>query len=132
MNKKKSTVCFERIYVSGIYSDGTGFVGKEDHVWMDLQGFENYKISDCLSFGAEVYRYIKCGNGKRLDFGLRNPATITRIDEYELPNQEELQLQAIDQLICEVCLFRDHCYGFCIANQEWREEMRQQLLLFGK
>ena len=132
MNKKNSTVCFERIYVSGIYSDGTGFVGKEDHVWMDLQGFENYKISDCLSFGAEVYRYIKCGNGKRLDFGLRNPATITRIDEYELPNQEELQLQAIDQLICEVCLFRDHCYGFCIANQEWREEMRQQLLLFGK
>jgi len=132
INKKKSKVCFERIYVDGQYSDGEGFVGKEDHVWMDLQGFEEYEVGDCLSFEAEVYRYVKCGNGKQLDFGLRNPEGVTKVDSYELPTKEELQMQAIDQLICEVCLFREHCYGFCIANQEWREEMRKQLLSFGK
>lgn len=132
INKKRSTICFERIYVDGWYSDGEGFVGKEDHVWMNLQGFEEYKIGDCLSFTAEVYRYVKCGNGKRIDFGLRNPEDIAMVDSYELPTDEELQLQAIDQIICEVCLFREHCYGFCIANQEWREGMRQQLLGFKK
>lgn len=128
INMKKSTLCFERIYVSGFYSDGAGFEGKEDHVWMNLKGFESYKVGDCLDFTAEVYRYVKSGNGKLLDFGLRNPMNIECISDYELPSQEQLRLQAIEKLICEACLFKEHCYGLCIANQEWVEQMRQQLL----
>lgn len=107
-------------------------MGKEDHVWIELQNFEEYEVGDCLSFTAEVYRYVKCGNGKRIDFGLRKPGNISKIDSYELPSNEELTLQAIDQIICEVCLFREHCNGFCIANPEWRAGMRQQLLVFKK
>ena len=37
-------------------------------------------------------------------------------------------MQAVDQMICEVCMFNEHCYmGNCIANKEWREEMRKTL-----
>jgi hypothetical protein len=49
-----------------MYSDGTGFEGKEDHVWLDLSGFEKFSVGDCV--------------------------------------------------------------GFCIANKEWKESMRQELL----
>ena len=42
-----------------MYTDGTMFDGKEDHVWMDKSGFEEYTIGDGVSFGAEVYRYVK-------------------------------------------------------------------------
>ena len=45
-------IMFKRIYVSGMYMDGDGFEGKEDHVWMSRKGFEKYKVGDCLSFSA--------------------------------------------------------------------------------
>ena len=57
----KAAVCFKRIYVSGMYDDGICFDGKEDHVWIDKRGLEDYKVGDCLSFFAEPYRYIKTG-----------------------------------------------------------------------
>lgn len=127
--KSKSKICFNKIDISGFYGDGTGFSGKEDHVWLDLKGFEKYEIGDCLSFQAEVYRYLKTSNGKKIDFGLRNPSFIKKIGEYELPTDEQLLLQQIDEIICEVCLFREHCYmEMCIANEEWREGMREMLL----
>ena len=56
---KSKHVCFKRILISGIYTDGTMFDGKEDHVWMDKSDFEEYAIGDGVSFGAEVYRYVK-------------------------------------------------------------------------
>ena len=51
--------CLKRIFISGMYTDGTMFDGKEDHVWMDKSGFEKYAVGDGVSFGAEVYRYVK-------------------------------------------------------------------------
>lgn len=62
----KNTVCFKRIFVTGMYSDGTFFDGKEDHVWMDRSGFEEYAVGDCVTFFAEVYQYLKTSNGKPL------------------------------------------------------------------
>ena len=130
---KKNKVCFEKIDVSGIYSDGTGFQGKENHVWMERNGFENYAVGDCLSFQAEVYRYLKVGSGKQISCGLRDAYDIVKIDEYELPTDEELNLQAIDRIICEVCMFNEHCYmGMCIASEEWRENMRKAMLGVGR
>ena len=55
--KKSSQSTF--VFISGMYTDGTMFDGKEDHVWMDKSGFEEYAIGDGVSFGAEVYRYVK-------------------------------------------------------------------------
>ena len=42
-----------------MYTDGRMFDGKEDHVWMDKSGFEEYAVGDGVSLGAEVYRYVK-------------------------------------------------------------------------
>ena len=61
-------------------------------------------------------------------FGIRKPYNISRIEAYELPSDEERLMQAIDQTICEICIYNVHCYmGNCIASKEWREEMRTLL-----
>lgn len=124
INTKKQLLCFERIFVEGLYGDGDGFTGKEDHVWMSLTGFENYRVGDCLPFEAEVYRYIKTSRGKMIDFELKDPAGIRKVGEYEVPSDEQLRIQAAEQILCmDLCMFRDNCDGFCIANQEWKESM---------
>lgn len=92
---------------------------------MSLTGFENYHVGDCLSFVAEVYRYIKTSRGKMIDFGLKDPAGIRKVGEYEVPLDEQLRIQATEQIVCtDLCMFRDHCDGFCIANQEWKESIK--------
>lgn len=83
----KGNVCFKRIYISGMYPDGTMFDGREDHVWMDRKGFEDLRVGDSVSFFAEVYRYVKTSNGKQIDYSLRNPESIKKIPSYELPTR---------------------------------------------
>lgn len=52
------------------------------------------------------------------------------IESYELPTDDDMIMQAVDRMICEVCLFNEHCYmGMCIANEEWREGMRKTLFV---
>ncbi len=124
--KTKDNVCFKRILISGMYSDGIMFDGKEDHVWMSLKGFEKYQVGDCVSFGAEVYRYIKTNNGKVLDYGLRNPIEIKIIDEYDLPTDAELQKQAFDLIVCEACYLNEHCNkNYCILNTAQKSRTRK-------
>lgn len=95
---------------------------------MSLTGFENYHVGDCLSFVAEVYRYIKTSRGKMIDFGLKDPAGIRKVGEYEVPLDEQLRIQATEQIVCtDLCMFRDYCDGFCIANQEWKESIFHQM-----
>lgn len=102
-------VCFNKIFIDGMYPDGECFVGKEDHVWMSIEGFRKHKVGDCLSFEAETYRYVKTSNGRQIAYGLRNPNFIRKVDDYKLPTSKELYRQAMQQIECEVCLFTDHC-----------------------
>ena len=132
-DKKRGKVIFSRIYISGWLMDGDCYEGKEDHVWMDIKPFENYQKGDCLSFEGEIYRYLKTRNGKQISFGIREPYNITQIESYELPTDDDIIMQAIDRMICEVCMFREHCYmGVCIANDEWREQMIKMLFEMAK
>ena len=127
-NTSKSTVLFSRIMINGLYSDGTGFYGKEDHVWMDIKPFKDYAPGDFLQFSAEIGRYMKQKNGKLIDFELQNPLNITRIDSYEVPTDNELIHQQIDQLVCETCRYYDHCFlGNCISNETERNERIETL-----
>ena len=44
--------------------------------------------------------------------------------EYEVPLDEQLRIQATEQIVCtDLFMFRDHCDGFCIAYQEWKESI---------
>ena len=112
--KNDKYVCFDRIYISGMYADGDMYDDKEDHVWMDLEGFESYEVGDSVTFSAEVYKYTKTGNGKSVDYGLRNPVGIRKINAYELPTEKELLAQEMGFLICEMCDMADYCnHTFC-------------------
>ncbi len=103
----KSNICFERVFVSGMYGDGEMFDGKEDHVWVDKSWFESYHIGDCVKFYADIYRYVKKGNGKLIDYSLRNPKGIKKIASYELPSDGDLIIQGINQIICESCFWSE-------------------------
>ncbi len=121
-------ICFKRIFISGMYLDGEMFDGKEDHVWMDKAGFEELKVGDSVSFGADVYRYIKTGNGKLIDYGLRNPTGIKKIEEYQLPSDDELRMQMIGGIICETCYLSEHCNRVsCFFPKEKTEQKRQMM-----
>ena len=129
----KDKVCFKRIFVSGMFPDGVMFDGKEEHVWMNKQGFEGFSVDDSVSFFAEIYRYIKTGNGKTLDFGLRNPQSIRKIDAYKLPTDEELMMQQINWIICESCMLKEQCNkNYCIMNPKDKKRLKKQLLTTAK
>lgn len=118
--KNDKYICFQRIFIEGMYPDGRCFDDKEQHVWMDIDGFENYKAGDCVEFGAEVYPYLKTKNGKVIDFGLRNPSGIHIIERYELPTDEELIQQSLDEIICETCFMSEQCNGtYCILGSNF-------------
>ena len=98
---------------------------------MARTGFELFNPGDCLWFEADIYRYMRKSDGKLIDYGLRNPDNIEKIESYEVPTDEQLIDQQIDQLVCETCRYFDHCYlGMCVANEEERKERFETLKNF--
>lgn len=121
-------LCFKRIFISGMFADGEMFDGKEDHVWMDRTGLERFCVGDCLSFHAEIYRYVKTGNGKRIDFGLRNPAAVKRIEAYDLPSDEDLMRQKINWIRCENCLLSKQCNQTYCMKHHLKQKLQNDML----
>lgn len=52
---------------------------------------------------------MKKSNGKTIDYGLRNPTNIKKIDSYTLPSDKELMAQEIDRIFCEACYLSEQC-----------------------
>ena len=127
--KTRENVCFNRIMVDGMYPDGCCFEGKEEHVWMSNEGFDEYEVGDCISFFAEVYRYVKTGSGKQLDYSLRNPENIQKIDNYSLPTDEELDKQAVNEIICEACYLSEQCNRVSCLLPKYEKRNKQKQLL---
>lgn len=122
-------ICFQRIYISGMFPDGEMFDDKEDHVWIDRNGLEEFQVGDCLSFGAEVYRYVKTGNGKQIDFGLRNPCGVKKIESYDLPSDEDLMRQEINWIVCETCFLSEQCNRtYCMRDPEEMKHLKKEML----
>ncbi len=85
-------------------------------------------IESSLAFGAEICRYMKKSNGKRIDYDLKNPVDIHKVKGYKVPTDEELVDQQIDRLVCETCRYYDHCFmGNCIANEAERKKRKETL-----
>ena len=61
VNALDGTVLFKRIMIEGLYGDGDGFYGKEDHVWISTEDTSAFQSCESLIFNAEVYRYMKDG-----------------------------------------------------------------------
>ncbi len=123
----KTHICFQKIFVSGMFSDGIMFDGKEDHVWIERRGFETCQIGDCVEFFAEVYRYVKTGDGKLIDYSLRNAEGIKKIPPYKLPSDNDLIKQEIGWVVCETCFLGEQCNkGFCVLNSQ-KKALQKQL-----
>lgn len=127
---ERGKLLFIKIMVSGMYHDGNGFYGTEDHVWMESSPFKGYTAGDSVHFSAEIYCYMKHNNGKLIDYGLRNPMDIVKISPYDIPTEDQLIEQEISRLVCETCMYGEQCYGFCIANEEERRKQFNTLKNF--
>lgn len=92
------------------------------------KGIEKYEVGDCLLFFTEPYRYIKTGNGKKIDFGLRNLTGIKKIKKYKLPFDEEIIAQSINDILCESCILNEQCQGVCIRSKKELELLREGML----
>lgn len=101
-------VCFKQIYVSGMYPDGTCFDGKEEHVWIDKHGLEQYAVGDCLSFFAEPYRYIKTGSGSK--------STIDEFCQLDVKAKQEVIEFIKDFVVYEEVSVNDKDYLFVHAG----------------
>lgn len=133
---REDCILFKRLAVEIDTMDGYCTDGKENHVWVfkkhikeesDLAIFNGLKKGDCVRFDAEVQRYYRQKN-KTIDFGLYNIYGLKKIDEYEIPTDEELTEQAARRIVCKTCKFVDHCNGFCIANKEETKERYQAIM----
>lgn len=132
-SKNSGFVCFKRLFIDGMQGDGCCYLQKEDHVWMEKDGFERFKKGDCVSFVADVYRYLKTGNGKQIDYGLRDPWDINPIERYMLPSDQQITLQWIQQIICETCLFTEKCnHFFCLRNEKEINELKENMFKLTK
>lgn len=109
-------ICFKELAVETVANNGEVYFGKEDHVWMPKKEFEGYQVGDSLSFNAEIYRYYK-KKTQSINYALRNPANI-EVSRYRQPTERELLFQEIDKIVCETCLYADHCYfGNCLNTK---------------
>ena len=109
INFSNKTILFKRIMVNGIYPNGRGFKGIEDHVWIKVDNPNYFSKKDCISFSADVYRYMKHGKGgKKIDYSLYNLKDIKEISCYQVPTNDELIDQQIRQLVYETHLFNKH------------------------
>lgn len=103
----RKNVLFERLFITAIRTDGTGYESKESHVWMSKNAFSKFKLHDCIEFDAEIYRYLKTGHGKVIDYGLRNPTSVKKIQPYQLPSDNQLIAQAVDDILWETSIYYD-------------------------
>lgn len=119
-------VCFQRISIEGMYYDGICADDKEQHIWMDIKGFEGFMPGDCVEFSAEPYRYLKTGRGKQIDYGLRNPSNIKKIGKYDLPSDEELMCQGLETALCDACYLNETCNRQnCILNSRMKKAKKK-------
>ena len=105
--KSHGNMLFKKLYANIMSPDGTGYDTKENHVWMDATPFKDFLVHDCVAFDATVYRYIKTGHGRKIDYSLCNPINIRKIPPYQLPSDDQIENQIIDDLLWENSKYHD-------------------------
>lgn len=125
---EKNKILLKGIVIDNMTSDGRYNYGYEDHINIldetSIKAFKNKNIQkgDNVSFLGEPYVYTR-KDGTR-DYSLKNIIDIQKIEDYEIPNKEELIDQQIQQLVCETCMFYEKCnFCYCMANKEEKEKL---------
>ena len=88
--------------------------------WVENIHINAIKEGDYVSFDADIVPYQR--NDETKDLGLKNIRFIRRTnkDEYNIPTDDELIEQEIRNLVCETCVWRDHCdpAKTCVRDQD--------------
>lgn len=105
--KSRENILFKKLFIEATRADGTCYENKESHVWMDNKPFEHFETGECVEFFADVYRYLKTGHGKQIDYSLCNPICIKKIPQYQLPTDDQIEGQIIDDILWETSLYHD-------------------------
>ena len=59
---------------------------------------------------------------------LRNPQNIKQVEAYELPTDEELLKQEINQMVCETCYLGEYCNGVsCMRLKSKMRNIKKQM-----
>lgn len=109
------TVCIrspEVIEVGYIY---TGPVAGEDHLWVDAELFTRKQLQpeDIVCFEGVVYEYRN--KKDEVNYGVKDINDVKRINPYSVIRNWA------ESMVCEVCLFSEHCYGFCLRGEKDKE-----------
>lgn len=127
INHANDQVLFDKLIIDAIYMDGSCTTAIEEHISIPVQGFERYQKGDGVRFAADIYRYITKDN--MIDYGLKCFSEVRPMPVAEIPTEEDIKRQKIEDIICkELCMYRDRCYGNCIADSDWYESMKQYLM----
>ncbi len=92
--------------------------------------FNEYKsiVKYCMEYIFEDDSVISF-KLKQIDYSLRNPKGIKKIESYELPSDDDLIKQGIDQIICETCFLYEQCNKvFCMRDNNERIILQEQML----
>ena len=83
-------------------------------------------IRDGYSFNGWYYKNALVNqNGS---WGI-NDSDVKKIDKYELPTDDELMLQSVNQIICESCYLIEQCSRFtCIRNPKELKALRKSMM----
>lgn len=136
---KDGKILLKELYVLAVdpmcYDMDVGTIeGVEDHVFIyDVAEFisAGVKAGDCVSFSGVVYKYERRDHS--IDYSIRECENVQVIEAQYLPDRRNLQerndRRLISQLICETCLFTDHCDGlFCLMGDDERENQIKSMM----
>ena len=63
-----------------------------------------------------------------INYGLRNPTGIQKIEAYELPSDDALIMQEVKQLICETCFLSEQCNcNYCTMDPKQKHLLEQEM-----
>lgn len=111
------------VVIDGPRTHGPYFIGGDsvieinDKKSIDTLSKTGIADGDLIHFDAIAYL---CEKEDKKDWrGLKDIDEVEKIDGYCTPTRDELINEQIRSLICEICIFKNHCYcGMCVANQD--------------
>lgn len=121
--KKNGKYSLTNVVIDGPRTHGPYFIGGDsvieinDKKSIDALNKAGIADGDLIYFDAIAYL---CEKEEKKDWrGLKDIEKVEKINGYCAPTRDELINEQIRNLICEICIFKNHCYsGICVANQD--------------
>lgn len=122
IKKESNLACLNDVHIMDCDYFGEFIDSFETHVWVPFEEIQKAGIwvDDVVEFYADTYEYE---NSKgELNYGLKN------LRDVKISDPRDRIVHDAQALYCDtMCMFRDHCYGTCCANEKYTNSMVQQM-----